>query len=153
MWLSDVSVKRPVFAAVLAMLLVAFGLLAFNELAVREYPDISAPIISVNVAYPGASAMVVENRITQLLEREISGIEGAKVIESRSDDSLATISVEFSLDRNIDEAANDVRDRVGRVASKLPEDVEPPVVAKQDADAQPIMYLNLENQNMNPMDF
>jgi multidrug efflux pump len=152
MWLSDISVKRPVFATVLALLLVAFGLLAFSELEMREYPDISAPEISVTVKYPGASAMVVENRITQLLEREISGIEGAKVIESRSDDGLASISVEFSLDRNIDEAANDVRDRVGRVVSRLPDDVDPPTIAKQDADAQPIMYLNLESPGMNPMD-
>jgi multidrug efflux pump len=152
MWLSDVSVKRPVFATVLSLLLMAFGALAFNELEVREYPDISAPIISVNVTYPGASALVVESRITQLLEREISGIEGAKSIGSRSTDSLATISVEFSLDRNIDEAANDVRARVARVAARLPDDVEAPVITKQDADAQPIMYLNLESPGMNPMD-
>lgn len=151
MWLSDVSVKRPVFATVLALLLIAFGALAFTELAVREYPDISAPIISVTVGYPGASAMVVESRITQLLEREISGIEGAKAISSRSDDGLATISVEFGLERNIDEAANDVRDRVSRIASRLPDDVDAPTVSKQDADAQPIMYLNLEHPGMNPM--
>lgn len=151
MWLSDISVKRPVFATVLALLLIAFGSLAFTELAVREYPDISAPIISVTVGYPGASAMVVESRITQLLEREISGIEGAKAISSRSDDGLATISVEFGLERNIDEAANDVRDRVSRIASRLPDDVDAPTVSKQDADAQPIMYLNLEHPGMNPM--
>lgn len=151
MWLSDISVKRPVFATVLALLLIAFGALAFTELAVREYPDISAPIISVTVGYPGASAMVVESRITQLLEREISGIEGAKAISSRSDDGLATISVEFGLERNIDEAANDVRDRVSRIASRLPDDVDAPTVSKQDADAQPIMYLNLEHPGMNPM--
>ncbi len=105
MWLSDLSVKRPVFATVIALLLVAFGALAFNELAVREYPDISAPVISVSVGYPGASAEVVESRITQILEREVSGIEGAKAITSSSLDGLSTISVEFSLDRNIDEAA------------------------------------------------
>ena len=77
MWLSDVSVKRPVFASVIALLLVAFGALAFNQLEVREYPDISAPIISVNIGYPGASAEIVESRITQILEGEVSGIEGA----------------------------------------------------------------------------
>ncbi|TDJ46193.1 MAG: efflux RND transporter permease subunit [Gammaproteobacteria bacterium] len=152
MWLSDLSVKRPVFAAVIALLLCALGLLAFNDLEVREYPDISAPIISVSVRYPGASAQVVESRITQLLEREVSGIEGAKTITSRSDDGLASISIEFNMDRNIDEAANDVRDRVGRLAARLPDDVEAPIIAKQDADAQPIMYLNLEDSSMNPMD-
>ena len=151
MWLSDVSVKRPVFATVIALLLVAFGALAFNELEVREYPDISAPIISVNIGYPGASAEIVESRITQILESEVSGIEGAKSITSRSVDGMAMISVEFSLDRNIDEAANDVRDRVGRVAWRLPDDINSPVVSKQDVDAQPIIYLNLIAPNMSLM--
>ena len=152
MWLSDVSVKRPVFATVIALLLVAFGALAFNELAVREYPDISAPIISVTVGYPGASADVVESRITQILEREVSGIEGAKAITSSSLDGQASISVEFSLDRNIDEAANDIRDRVGRVITRLPDDIDPPLVSKQDANASPILYINLESPNLGQMD-
>jgi multidrug efflux pump len=151
MWLSDVSVKRPVFATVLALLLVAFGALSFNELPVREYPDISAPIISVSVGYPGASAEVVENRITQLLEREVSGIEGAKTITSSSRDGLSSISVEFNLDRNIDEAANDIRDRVGRVISRLPDDIDAPTVSKQDANASPILYINLESPNLSEM--
>jgi len=106
MWLSDTSVKRPVFAAVIAMLLVAFGALAFDRLAVREYPDISPPIISVNVSYPGASAEVVESRITQILESEVSGIEGVKSINSKSFDGQSSISVEFSLERNIDSVAS-----------------------------------------------
>jgi len=152
MWLSDVSVKRPVFATVIALLLLAFGALAFSGLEVREYPDISAPIISVNVDYPGASAEVVESRITQILESEVSGIEGVKSIESKSVDGRATISVEFSLDRDIDGAANDVRDRVGRVAWRLPNDVDPPVISKQDADASPIIYLNLVAPNMGLME-
>jgi multidrug efflux pump len=152
MWLSDVSVKRPVFATVIALLLIAFGALAFNRLEVREYPDISAPIISVNVDYAGASADVVESRITQILESEVSGIEGVKSIESKSVDGRATISVEFSLDRDIDGAANDVRDRVGRIAWRLPNDVDPPVISKQDADASPIIYLNLVAPNMGLMD-
>ena len=119
MWLSDVSVKRPVFATVIALLLVAFGALAFNTLEVREYPDISPPVISVNIGYSGASAEIVESRITQILESEVSGIEGAKSITSRSIDGMAMISVEFNLERDIDEAANDVRDRVGRVLSLI----------------------------------
>ena len=151
MWLSDVSVKRPVFATVIALMLVAFGALAFNVLEVREYPDISAPIISVNIGYPGASAEVVESRITQIVESEVSGIEGAKSINARSVDGMAMISVEFNLDRNIDEAANDVRDRVGRVAWRLPDDIDSPVVAKQDADALPILYLNFIGPNMSLM--
>ena len=152
MWLSDISVKRPVFAAVIAMLLVAFGALAFDRLAVREYPDISPPIISVNVSYPGASAEVVESRITQILESEVSGIEGVKSINSKSFDGQSSISVEFSLERNIDSAANDVRDRVGRVVWRLPDEVESPVISKQDADAQPILYLNLVGPNMSLME-
>jgi multidrug efflux pump len=134
------------------MLLVAFGALAFNDLAVREYPDISAPVISVTVGYPGASAEVVESRITQILEREVSGIEGAKSITSSSLDGQSSISVEFSLERSINEAANDVRDRVGRVVTRLPDDINAPTIAKQDADAQPIMYINLESPNLNEMD-
>jgi multidrug efflux pump len=151
MWLSDVSVKRPVFATVIALLLIAFGALAFNGLEVREYPNISAPIVSVNVDYPGASAEVVESRITQILESEVSGIEGVKSIDSKSIDGRSSISVEFSLGRDIDSAANDVRDRVGRVVWRLPNDVEIPVISKQDADASPIIYLNLIGTEMDLM--
>jgi multidrug efflux pump len=104
------------------------------------------------VGYPGASAEVVESRITQILEREVSGIEGAKSITSSSLDGLASISVEFSLDRNIDEAANDIRDRVGRVITRLPDDIDPPLVSKQDANASPILYINLESPNLGEMD-
>jgi len=152
MWLSDISVKRPVFATVIALLLVAFGALAFKGLEVREYPDISAPVVSVNVDYPGASAEVVESRITQILESEVSGIEGVKSIDSKSVDGKSTISVEFSLGRDIDSAANDMRDRVGRVVWRLPNDVDPPVISKQDADASPIIYLNLVGSNMGLME-
>jgi hypothetical protein len=152
MWLSDISVKRPVFAAVIALLLLAFGALAFDRLAVREYPDISPPIISVSVGYPGASAEVVESRITQILESEVSGIEGVKSIDSQSLDGMSLISVEFSLKRDIDGAANDVRDRVGRVIWRLPDEVDSPVISKQDADAQPIIYLNLIGPNMSLME-
>lgn len=152
MWLSDISVKRPVFATVIALLLVAFGALAFYGLEVHEYPDISAPIVSVDVSYPGASAEVVETRITQILESEVSGIEGVKSIESKSLDGRSSISVEFSINRQIDSAANDVRDRVGRVAWRLPDDVETPVISKQDADASPIVYLNLVSANIGLME-
>ena len=125
MWLSDISVKRPVFATVLALMLIAFGSLAYRELPVREYPDITPPIISVQTRHPGASAEVVENRVTQLLESAISGSEGAKSIASRSVDGVATISVEFDLSRSIDEAANDVRDRVSRAMRRQLADVPP----------------------------
>ncbi|MEM9531173.1 MAG: efflux RND transporter permease subunit [Pseudomonadota bacterium] len=151
MWLSDTSVKRPVFATVLCALLVAFGVLAFQQLPLREYPDVSPPVVSVSANYPGASAEVVEKRITQLLESEISGIEGIKAINSRSRDERATVSVEFELDRDIEEATNDVRDRVSRVTGRLPEDVDPPQVSRQDADARPVMYVTVNSTEFDQM--
>lgn len=151
MWLSDTSVKRPVFAAVLSLLLVAFGILAYNTLPVREYPDISPPIVSVSTTYVGASADVIETRITQPVEDQISGIEGIKNIRSSSRDEVSRINIEFELWRDIDQAANDVRDRVSRIVGVLPDDVEPPVVAKQDSDARPVMYISLSSDEFDMM--
>ncbi|MDJ0655599.1 MAG: efflux RND transporter permease subunit [Xanthomonadales bacterium] len=152
MWLSDVSVKRPVFATVLTVLLFAFGILSFKELPVREYPDIASPIVSVSTQYAGASAEVVEKRITQILESELSGIQGVKTINSNSRDGRSSISIEFDLDRDIDVAANDVRDRVSRVVRRLPDEVDPPTVDKRETDARPIMYLTLSSDSMNSME-
>jgi multidrug efflux pump len=151
MWLSDTSVTRPVFASVISLLIVALGVLAFDSLQVREYPDISTPLVSVRTAYPGAAADVVESRITQLIEDQISGIEGIRSIRSSSRDETSDINVEFELGRSIDEAANDIRDRVARVLDRLPEDVDPPVVAKQDSDARPIMFISLSSDRMDMM--
>lgn len=151
MWLSDTSVKRPVFAAVLSLLLVAFGILAYNTLPVREYPDVSPPIVSVSTTYVGASADVIETRITQPVEDQISGIEGIKNIRSSSRDEVSRINIEFELWRDIDQAANDVRDRVSRIVGFLPDDVEPPVVAKQDSDARPVMYISLSSSEFDMM--
>ncbi|MCZ6871887.1 MAG: efflux RND transporter permease subunit [Gammaproteobacteria bacterium] len=145
MWLSDISVVRPVFAAVLSMLLFALGILSFRELPIREYPNINPPIVSIRTTYPGASAAVVETRITQTVESQVSGIEGVKTIRSSSRDGRSSISIEFGLERDIDEAANDVRDRVSRVARMLPVDADPPQVSKLDADARPIQYLSLNS--------
>lgn len=152
MWLSDVSVKRPVFATVISLLLVAFGTLSFNELPLREYPNINSPTVSISTAYVGASADVIETRITQVIEDQISGIEGIKTIRSSSRDEFSSVNVEFELDRNIDEAANDVRDRVSRVLNRLPQDVEPPIVAKSDSDARPVMYMNVSSSELEMMD-
>ena len=107
MWLSDTSVKRPVFATVLSMLLIALGALSFRDLTVREQPDTVSPTVQVQVGYPGANAEVIETRITQVLEAELSGIEGVKNIRSQSRDGQASLTLEFYLDRNLDEAAND----------------------------------------------
>jgi multidrug efflux pump len=152
MWLSDTSVKRPVFATVIALLLVAFGTLSFLQLPLREYPNINAPVVSVSTTYIGASAEVIETQITQLIEDQVSGIEGVKVIRSSSQNERSNVSIEFALTRNIDEAANDVRDRVARIVSQLPDDAEPPRVAKQDADAQPAMFMSLSSTGLGPME-
>ena len=114
MWLSDVSVKRPVFASVVNLLLIIFGIVSFSMLSLREYPDIDPPIVSINTNYPGASANIVETRITQLLEDRISGIEGIKNITSTSRNGRSDITIEFELSRDIDAASNDVRERVSR---------------------------------------
>jgi multidrug efflux pump len=152
MWLSDVSVKRPVFATVISMLLVAFGVLSFNYLPLREYPDINPPLVSISTGYTGASAEIVETRITQVIEDQISGIAGIKNITSSSRDERSSINIEFALDRDIDEAANDVRDRVARIANALPDEVDSPIVAKQDSDARPVMYISLSSDRMTLME-
>jgi len=152
MWLSDVSVKRPVLATVLNALLLVFGLYAMFSLSVREYPDIDPPIVSVDTRYPGASAPVVESRITQVLEEQIAGIEGIRSLNSQSRDGRSTITIEFSLARNVDDAANDVRDRVSRVLRDLPDEADPPEVTKADSDASPIIWTVLTSDRMSAME-
>ena len=152
MWLSDVSVKRPVFATVISLTLVAFGILSFTVLPLREYPDITPPVVSISTSYPGASNDVVESRVTAVIEDQISGIEGIKSIRSSSRYGGSFINIEFDLDRDIDSAANDVRDRVSRVNRSLPEDVRPPEVRKQDSDARPVMYINVVSTQMSRME-
>ncbi len=152
MWLSDVSVKRPVFATVISLVLVAFGALAFTLLPLREYPDINPPVVSVSTQYVGASAEVIENRITQLIEDQISGIEGIKTIRSSSRDERSNINIEFELGMDVDRVANDVRDRVSRVVNQLPDDVDLPQVVKQDSDARPVMYISLSSERMNTLE-
>ena len=152
MWLSDTSVKRPVFAMVISAALVAFGILSFNLLPLREYPDVTPPVVSISTSYPGAAANVIETRVTQVIEDQISGIEGIKSIRSSSSDERSSINVEFDLARDIDNAANDIRDRVSRVTRSLPEDVRPPAVSKQDSDARPVMYINVVSTELSRMD-
>lgn len=146
MIISDVSVKRPVFAIVLSLLLVLAGVVAFLALPVRQYPAIEPPIVSVDVNYPGAAANVVESRITQILEDRIAGVEGIEVIRSSSRDGRSDITVEFAPDRDVDAAANDIRDRVSGALDNLPEESDPPEINKVDADARPFMWLNLTGQ-------
>jgi len=148
MLLSDTSIKRPVFASVLSLILVIFGLVAFDRLPLREYPDIDAPIVSIDTRYPGASASVVETRITQIIEDRIAGVEGIRFIDSTSSDGRSRISVEFSIDQDIDAAANDIRDRISGVMDNLPEDADPPEVEKADSNDDVIIWLNLASETM-----
>lgn len=148
MILSDVSVKRPVFASVISLLLIAFGLVSFERLPLREYPDIDPPIVTVEVTYPGAPANIVETRITEVIEERIAGIEGIKYIESTSEDGESNVTIEFSINRDIDAAANDVRDRIAGIQDNLPEEAEPPEVQKVDSNDDVIVWQNLASDRM-----
>lgn len=148
MFLSDVSVKRPVFASVISLLLIAFGLVSYSRLSLREYPDIDPPIVTVEVSYPGAPANIVETRITQIIEERIAGIEGIEFIESSSEDGESNVTIEFSVDRDIDAAANDVRDRISGIADNLPDEAEPAEVQKVDSNDDVIIWQNLASDSM-----
>jgi len=149
MLLSDVSVKRPVFATVISLLLAAFGVISFSQIPLRELPDIDPPIVSVDTDYRGASAAIVETRITQIIEDRIAGIEGIESIQSSSEDGSSRITIEFKLSRDIDAAANDVRDRVSRVLDNLPEEADPPEISKVNSDTDPIVWYSLSSPRMN----
>jgi multidrug efflux pump len=143
MVLSDFSIKRPVVATVASVLLVVFGIFAVLQLPIRETPDIERPLVSVRVLYAGASSDVMETRVIQPIEDQISGIEGIRTITSSSRDSMGWVSVEFELDRDIDDAANDIREQVARVVPRLPPEADAPVVQKADQDAEPILWMNI----------
>ncbi|MDX1430203.1 MAG: efflux RND transporter permease subunit, partial [Rhodothermales bacterium] len=145
MKLSEISIERPVFASVMSIAIVLFGVIAFTRLPVREYPDIEPPIISITTLYRGASASVVEAEITNVLEEQLATLEGIKTITSSSQDQGSSITVEFELSRDVDEAGNDVRDRVSRIKGRLPREADDPIVAKVDVNAQPIYWLALSS--------
>jgi len=146
MILSDVSIRRPVVALVASILIVLVGLLSFLRLPVREYPLIDSPIVTVETSYRGASAEVVEAKVTEPLEREIASIDGIRVIRSDSQEESSRITVEFNMDRDVDEAANDVRDRVSRARGRLPDEIEEPQVTKADADSSPVITLAFNSE-------
>ena len=152
MLLSDLSVKRPVFATVVNMLLVTFGVVAFFMLALRQYPDIDPPIVSVSTSYPGASAEIIESKITQILESRISGISGVKNINSSSRNGRSRISIEFNTDVDIDAAANDVRERVSRALNNLPDQARPPEVFKANDDEDVIAWFVLNSETMDNLE-
>lgn len=141
MYLSDISIRRPVLATVMTLAVLLVGLIAYDRLPVREYPDIDEPVVSVSTIYPGANPEIIETEVTNIIEDGISGIEGIKTITSVSRQEQSQITVTFQMERDPDDAAAEVRDRVGRVRGDLPDDVKEPIVAKVEANAQPIIYL------------
>ena len=148
MVLSDISIKRPVFAVVMSLVLIALGVVSFQRLSLRELPDVDPPVVSIQTSYTGASAPVVESRITQLIESAISGIEGIDVISANSRAGSSNVVIVFNLSRDIESATNDVRDAVSRVVDRLPEDVDSPEISKQDSDSSPILWFNLSDTAM-----
>ncbi|GHA80052.1 efflux RND transporter permease subunit [Cognatilysobacter bugurensis] len=141
MVLSDISIRRPVFAWVLNIIVVLVGIVAYDRLAVRLIPNVDTPVVTVNTSYPGASAQVIESQITQPIEEALSGVEGIEYISSVSREQSSQVSIRFRLDRDPDAAASDVRDRVGQARDFLPEEANEPIVQKQEADAQPIIWM------------
>jgi multidrug efflux pump len=148
MLISDVSVKRPVFAAVISLILVIIGLLSVSRMPIREYPDIERPIVSISTDYRGAASDIVERRVTQILEDQLAGISGITKISSSSFDESSNIVLEFSRERDIDSAANDVRDRIGRVLQNLPDEADPPEVSKQDRGAETTMWIDVSSDTL-----
>ncbi len=147
MSLSSLSIQRPVLATVMSIIIVLFGIIAMNFLGVREYPSVDPPIISISTSYVGANADIIESQITEPIEESVNGIAGIRSITSTSREGRSNISIEFDLSVNIEDAANDVRDKVSQAIGRLPQDVDPPVVSKADADDFPIIFLSVRSQN------
>ncbi|MEQ9374447.1 MAG: efflux RND transporter permease subunit [Imperialibacter sp.] len=143
--LSNISINRPVLAVVMSIIIIIFGIIGFNFLGIREYPSVDPPIISVSTSYTGANASIIESQITEPLEESINGIAGIKSLTSTSRDGASSIRVEFDLEIDLEAAANDVRDRVSRATRNLPPDCDPPSVRKADADAMPLVFLNVKS--------
>jgi multidrug efflux pump len=152
MMLPEICIKRPVFATVLSLIILLVGLISYSRLPVREYPRIDEPVVSVSTTYRGASAEVVESQVTKILEDSLAGIEGVEVMTSQSRSERSQINVRFTLKRDPDSAAADVRDKVARVRAKLPESADEPVIAKVEADSQPVIYVSVESGSLTPLE-
>lgn len=152
MKIAETCIRRPVFAIVINLLVLLFGIISYERLTVREYPNIDVPVVTVETTYPGASARIIETQVTKPIEDTLSGIEGIDFIRSISRSEQSQITVQFKLDRDSDAAASDVRDRVGRARKLLPEDIDEPIVTKVEADAQPIMWLSLSSTEHSSLD-
>src|SRR6476469_6699857 len=151
MKLSDISIHRPVFATVISLLLIVLGVISFTRLPLRELPDIDPPVVSISTTYTGASAAVMETRVTKVLEDAVSGIEGVDTIQSTSQNGTSNINIEFTLQRDIESAANDVRDAVSRNLDKLPDDADAPQIRKVSSDSDVIVWFNLSGPGMDTL--
>jgi HAE1 family hydrophobic/amphiphilic exporter-1/multidrug efflux pump len=153
MSLSTLSIKRPVFTIVINLLIILFGILGFSYLGVREFPSIDPAVINVRTNYTGANAEIIESQITEPLEKAINSIDGIRNITSSSNQGSSNITVEFKLEKNLEEAANDVRDKVSQAVRSLPQDIDaPPVVAKSDADSDAIISMTVQSQSRNALE-
>ncbi len=150
--ISSLSIRRPVLASVMSIVIVLFGVISFFNLGVREYPSVDPPIVTVSTSYVGANADVIESQITEPLEESVNGIAGIRTLTSTSREGQSTITVEFELEIDLEAAANDVRDRVSRAQRNLPADADPPTVRKADADASPIIFLNVNSDRRDLLD-
>ena len=151
MQLAETSIRRPVFATVLSLLIMLVGAVSFTGLSVREYPKIDEPVVTVTTRFAGASSEVVEAQVTKVLEDSLAGIEGVDVITSSSRQERSQISIRFALSRDADSAAADVRDKVSRVRQRLPQGIDEPVIAKVEADAFPVIFLSLSSDTHNAL--
>ncbi|MES1989632.1 MAG: efflux RND transporter permease subunit [Pseudomonadota bacterium] len=152
MHISELFIRRPVFATVVALILILIGLVSYQRLTVREYPAIDEPVVTVTTDYRGASASVIEREVTQPLEESIAGIEGIEVLSSASRPEESQVTARFTLETDPNVAASDIRDRVGRVRGLLPDEIDEPVIAKVEADAQPIMFIAFKSDRMSELD-
>jgi len=150
--LPRIAIQRPVFATMMNLALILFGLIGLSRLPVRELPDIDPPVISVTTVYPGANAQIVETEVTERLEEAVNNISGIKTLKSESREGVSNITIEFDLSRDIDIAAQDVRDRVSRARGNLPDDIREPIISKQDSDAQPILWLSINSDRYSPLE-
>src|SRR3954462_7499783 len=152
MRISDICVRRPVFATVMSLILILLGVVSYQRLTVREYPNIDEPVVSVTTVYIGASAEIIETQVTQILEGSIAGIEGIDVLSSVSRPESSRITVRFRQNIDPDVAASDVRDRVGRVRGRLPDEIDEPIIAKVEADAQPIIVMPFTSDRLSSLE-
>src|SRR4051794_11011060 len=152
MRISEICVRRPVFATVMSLILILLGVVSYDRLTVREYPNIDEPFVSVATKYPGASAEVIESQVTQVLEGSIAGIAGINILASTSSSENSRVFVRFRQNVDPDVATSDVRDRVGRIRGRLPDEIDEPIIAKSDADAQPMIVMPFTSDRLSPLE-